>query len=83
MNVDWYAHLLLSVARHTEAMRYMRQAYDLCVKLYGETHEQCVVLLNDLGSISFLKGNLDDAISYLTKAAEIGKKAFIMVILMK
>ncbi|XP_008212523.1 tetratricopeptide repeat protein 19 homolog, mitochondrial [Nasonia vitripennis] len=74
MNLDWYAHLLLNMARYSEAMNFMQKAYDLCVKLNGELHEQCVVLLNDLGSISFMKGNLDEAIEYLNKAAEIGKQ---------
>ncbi|KAL7287847.1 hypothetical protein TKK_0017916 [Trichogramma kaykai] len=74
MNLDFLAHLLLSMSRYTEAMKYMEKAYVQCVKLNGEEHEQSVVLLNDLGSISFLKGNLDDAIDYLNKAIEIGEK---------
>ncbi|XP_058804758.1 tetratricopeptide repeat protein 19 homolog, mitochondrial [Phymastichus coffea] len=72
MNVDWYAHFLMTMSRYTEAMRFMEKAYDLCVKLNGEIHEQSVVLLNDLGSICFIKGNLDEAINFLSKAAEIG-----------
>jgi tetratricopeptide repeat protein 19 len=73
INVDWYAHMLLAVSRYTEAMKYMEKAYVACVKHNGEVHEQTIVLLNDLGSISFMKGNLDDALHYLNKAAEIGK----------
>lgn len=79
MNLDWYAHLLLALSRYTEAMLFMEKAYILCVKLNGEIHEQSVVLLNDLGSISFMKGNFDDAIEYLNKAAEIGEKIVLLV----
>ena len=72
MNLDWLAHLLLSMSRFTEAMKYMEKAYVQFVKLNGEEHEQSVILLNDLGSISFLKENFDDALQYLSKAVEIG-----------
>ncbi|XP_023248347.1 tetratricopeptide repeat protein 19 homolog, mitochondrial-like [Copidosoma floridanum] len=74
MSLDWYAHLLLNMSRYTEAMRHMKSAYELCVRLNGEVHEQSVILLNDLGSISFTKGNLDDAVDYLTKAVVTGEK---------
>ncbi|XP_011506239.1 PREDICTED: tetratricopeptide repeat protein 19 homolog, mitochondrial, partial [Ceratosolen solmsi marchali] len=74
VNVDWYAHMLLAASRYSEAMKYMEKAYVACVKHNGETHEQSVVLLNDLGLISFMKGNLDDALHYLNKAVEIGEK---------
>ena len=36
-------------------------------------HEQTVVLLNDLGTISFLKGDQEEAIKYLNRAIEIGR----------
>lgn len=83
VNLDWYAHLLLNLSRFTEALRYMEKAYEMCVKLNGEEHEQSIVLLNDLGSINFTKGNLDDAIIYLTKAAKIGKKKKKLIFLCK
>lgn len=73
MNLDWYAHLLLTMSKYTEAMKYMEQAYEYCVKLNGELHEQNVVLLNDLGSISFTKENYDEAMAFLIKAADLGK----------
>jgi tetratricopeptide repeat protein 19 len=38
-----------------------------------QIHEQTVVLLNDLGTISFLMGEQDQAIDYLSKAIEIGR----------
>ena len=72
MTLDWYAHMLLDLSRLNEAMKYIKLAYDMCIQLNGEVHEQSVVLLNDLGTIAFLKENFDEAIEYLTKATEIG-----------
>ncbi|KAK9510676.1 hypothetical protein O3M35_005412 [Rhynocoris fuscipes] len=73
MTLDWYARFLLERDRLEEALNYFKKAYDLCISIYGEIHEQTVVLLNDLGTISFLKGNMEDAMDYLNKAVEIGR----------
>lgn len=73
MNLDWYAHLLLTLSRYEEAMKYMEKAYEYCVKINGDNHEQTVVLLNDLGSISFAKKNYEEAAAFLVQAVELGK----------
>lgn len=74
MAMDWYARMLLSQLKHGEAFKYFLKAYQVCVKINGQEHEQTVVLLNDLGSISFLKGDNEGAVDYFTQATEIGKK---------
>ncbi|XP_011882548.1 PREDICTED: tetratricopeptide repeat protein 19 homolog, mitochondrial [Vollenhovia emeryi] len=73
MAFDWYARMLLSQSRHTEAFNYFLQAYDICRKMNGEEHEQTVVLLNDLGTICCIRGEYDEAIKYLSAAARIGE----------
>ncbi|XP_012539948.1 tetratricopeptide repeat protein 19 homolog, mitochondrial [Monomorium pharaonis] len=73
MTFDWYAKMLLSQARYTEAFNYFLQAYDICKKMNGEEHEQTVVLLNDLGTICCIRGEYDEAIKYLSAAAKIGE----------
>jgi len=73
MTFDWYARMLHSQSRHTEAFNYFLQAYEICKKVNGEEHEQTVVLLNDLGTISYIRGEYDEAVKYLSTAAEIGK----------
>ncbi|BES88949.1 Tetratricopeptide repeat protein [Nesidiocoris tenuis] len=73
MALDWYARFLLDKNRLAEAFNYFMKAYKMCLKVNGEIHEQTVVLLNDLGSVSFLKGDHDGAMEFLTKAVEIGK----------
>ncbi|KAF6215392.1 hypothetical protein GE061_010144 [Apolygus lucorum] len=73
MSLDWYARFLLDKNRLSEAFSYFKKAYNMCLKVNGEIHEQTVVLLNDLGSVSFLKGDHGAAMDYLTKAVEIGK----------
>nr|XP_012229829.1 PREDICTED: tetratricopeptide repeat protein 19 homolog, mitochondrial isoform X2 [Linepithema humile] len=72
MTFDWYARMLLSQSRHTEAFNYFLQAYDICKKINGEEHEQTVILLNDLGTVSCMQGEYDEAIKYLSAAARIG-----------
>ncbi|EZA58174.1 hypothetical protein DMN91_011710 [Ooceraea biroi] len=73
MTFDWYARMLLSQSRHTEAFNYFLQAYNICREMNGEEHEQTVVLLNDLGTVCYKQGNYDEAIKYLSAAAKIGK----------
>lgn len=74
LNLEKYASMLFSQYRYTTALAYFTQALDVCVKLNGEEHEQTVVLLNDLGSVSFMLQKHDQAIDFLTKAVELGKK---------
>ncbi|KAL1123721.1 hypothetical protein AAG570_001494 [Ranatra chinensis] len=73
MTLDWYARFLLDRKRMDEALTNFQLAYDTCTRVNGEVHEQTVVLLNDLGTISFLLGDEDAAVTYLTRAIEIGK----------
>uniref|UniRef100_A0A1B6D5M8 MalT-like TPR region domain-containing protein n=2 Tax=Clastoptera arizonana TaxID=38151 RepID=A0A1B6D5M8_9HEMI len=73
MSIDWYARFLQERNRLDEAFNNYKKAYDLCLNVNGEIHEQTVILLNDLGTISFLMGDKENAILYLTKAVEAGK----------
>lgn len=73
MTLDWYARFLHECNRLDEAFNNYKKAYDMCLQLNGEIHEQTVILLNDLGTISFLRGDNDNAIMYMTKAVETGK----------
>lgn len=45
----------------------------MCVKLNGEIYEMNVILLNDLGTLSYVQGYEEDALHYLNKAAKIGQ----------
>lgn len=72
MTYDWYARMLLSQSRYTEASKYFLQAYNISKKMYGEIHEQTVILLNDLGTVSYKQEKYDEAIEYLSAASEIG-----------
>ncbi|XP_043275343.1 tetratricopeptide repeat protein 19 homolog, mitochondrial [Venturia canescens] len=74
MSCDWYAKMLLSQSKFGTALKNIEQAYKVCLKVHGREHEQTVVLLNDLGTISCLAGDDEQAINYLTSAAEIGTK---------
>lgn len=74
MSLDWYARMLFSQSKYAEALQNFSEAYDYCVKVNGEEHEQNVILLNDLGTVSCILGEYDKAISYLSTAMEIGKK---------
>ncbi|XP_012286118.1 tetratricopeptide repeat protein 19 homolog, mitochondrial isoform X2 [Orussus abietinus] len=73
MTMDWYARFLLSQSRLTEAYKNFLQSYELSVQVNGKVHDQTVILLNDLGTVSSMLGNEDQALEYFTEAAEIGK----------
>lgn len=81
MTFDWYARMLFSQSRHTEAFNYFLQAYDICKKVNGEEHEQTVVLLNDLGTISCIRGEYDEAIKYLSAATKIGNNILVTLMM--
>ncbi|XP_044015073.1 tetratricopeptide repeat protein 19 homolog, mitochondrial isoform X2 [Aphidius gifuensis] len=74
MTLDWYAKMLLSQSRLSEALDYYLEAYQLCLKVNGKQHQQTVVLLNDLGTTYCLLGQHDQALDYLFEAIEIGKQ---------
>ncbi|KAL2735098.1 hypothetical protein V1477_013354 [Vespula maculifrons] len=73
MTYDWYAQMLFSQARYTDAFKYFEQSYNICVKVNGREHEQTVNLLNYLGTVSYKMEEYDKAIEYLTTATEIGR----------
>lgn len=79
MTFDWYAQMLLSQSRQTEAFKYFLQAYDISKKMNGEEHEQTVILLNDLGTVSYMRGDYDEAINYFSTAATIGSTSMIII----
>lgn len=74
MALDYYAHFLLEANRLKEAYHCLDKAYKTCIQVNGKDHEQTVVLLNDLGTISNLMGNPDRAVSLIEEAVEIGSQ---------
>ncbi|XP_057325618.1 tetratricopeptide repeat protein 19 homolog, mitochondrial [Microplitis mediator] len=74
MSRDWYANMLLSESRLSEALENYQKSYQLCTEIYGKNHEQTVILLNDLGTVCCLLGQHDRALGYLSDAIETGTK---------
>nr|CAD7438853.1 unnamed protein product [Timema bartmani] len=70
MTLDAHARLLLDMRRLDQAFTCYQRAYFLA----GDTHEQTAVLLNDLGTVSFLRGDHDTALMYLNRAVEVGSQ---------
>nr|CAD7202695.1 unnamed protein product [Timema douglasi] len=66
MTLDAHARLLLDTRRLDQAFTCYQRAYFLA----GDTHEQTAVLLNDLGTVSFLRGDLDTALMYVYDCLE-------------
>lgn len=73
MSRDWYANMLLSESRLSEALENYQKSYQLCTEIYGKNHEQTVILLNDLGTVCCLLGQHDRALGYLNDAIETGR----------
>lgn len=74
MSMDWYARFLLETNRKSEALTCFKKAYEMCVRVNGMEHEQTVILLNDLGTVSTLVGDNESALNYLEQAKKIGEK---------
>lgn len=73
LSLDSYARYLLNKGDTKKAFFNFKKSYEICVKLNGEVFEMNVILLNDLGSLSYVQGNVDEALHYLNKAAKIGQ----------
>lgn len=73
LTLDAYARYLLNQGSTKKAFVNFKKSYDICVKLNGEIFEMNVVLLNDLGTLSYIQGHVDEALKYLNKAAKIGQ----------
>ncbi|CAH0770603.1 unnamed protein product [Bemisia tabaci] len=73
MSLDWFAKFLLQERKYEESVKCYKKAYKLCVEVNGDIHEQNVILLNDIGTVNYLRGNYDKALKYLTRAIEMGK----------
>ncbi|XP_050528453.1 tetratricopeptide repeat protein 19 homolog, mitochondrial [Daktulosphaira vitifoliae] len=70
---DSYARFLLSQGNTKKAYKYFKKSYKTCVKLNGETFEMNVILLNDLGTLSYALGNVKKAFKFFNKAVKIGQ----------
>lgn len=73
LSLDAYARYLLNQGQTKKAFTTFKKSYEMCVKLNGEIFEMNVVLLNDLGTLSFIQGHVDEALYFLNKAAKIGQ----------
>lgn len=67
------AHYYLHRGNYEKSEKYFKQAYDLCVQNEGEISERTVTFLQQLGSVCYEKGDLEEAVNYLKKASELGK----------
>lgn len=84
ITLDTYGRYLLTEGQTEIARICFRKAYKASVKLNGEVFEMNVILLNDLGTIYYGQGKLDQALHCFKKAEQIGQhlpdmKSFSMV----
>lgn len=70
---DSYARFLLKQGNSKKAYKYLKKSFKTCVKLNGEKFDMNVILLNDIGTLSYVLGNVEKAYKYLNKAVEIGQ----------
>lgn len=71
--MDAYARYLLNQGHTKKSFVHFKKAYEICVQLNGEIFEMNVILLNDLGTLSYIQGHVEEALNYLNKAAKIGQ----------
>jgi serine/threonine protein kinase len=64
----------MAQAKYELALRYLRQAYDLNLKLYGSNARQTAAVMLPLGDLSYLKGDYADADSWFQKAMPIYRR---------
>ncbi|XP_037082982.1 tetratricopeptide repeat protein 19 homolog, mitochondrial-like isoform X1 [Pollicipes pollicipes] len=71
MAVDWYARFLTSRGQYSRARELTERALAVCVRLSGESGEQSVVLLNDLGTLDSLCEDYERAAERLSRAVQL------------
>jgi hypothetical protein len=75
MSKDCYAQYLLSRGDFKTAMDEFRGAHETCLKLFGESHPQTIVLLNSLGTVASIMDDDETAVSYFQNAARLARVA--------
>jgi len=73
ITLDAYGRYLMKQGDINTAIICLRKAYNASVKINGEVFEMNVILLNDLGTIHYVQGNLNKALQYYRKAEQIGQ----------
>lgn len=73
MLLNGYAYFLHYVGRPEEAFKYFKKARSVREQIGGEHDEQQVLLLNNLGTVSKLRGDTDAALRYFHEAEKLGK----------
>ncbi|NWV23850.1 TTC19 protein, partial [Origma solitaria] len=73
MSLDSYARYLLSVNDLPVAQKMYEKALQISNDVQGETHPQSVVLMNDLATVLDAQGHLEEAHTYVRRAAELAR----------
>lgn len=73
MLLNGYAYFLYYVGRPEEAFKYFKEARVVRDQIGGEEDEQLVLLLNNLGTVSKLRGDTEAALGYFQEAEKLGK----------
>jgi len=73
LTLDAYARYLMNQGYTKHACFHFKKAYDISVKLNGEVCEMNVILLNDIGTLCYVRGMLEEALEFFGKAEKIGK----------
>ncbi|XP_028140074.2 tetratricopeptide repeat protein 19 homolog, mitochondrial isoform X1 [Diabrotica virgifera virgifera] len=71
---DWYAQFLLDKGEVNKALVHLKEAHKICSEMVGNSSDEAVLLLNDLGTTSFRAEDMVNAEKYLTEAVSIGKQ---------
>ncbi|XP_065218089.1 tetratricopeptide repeat protein 19 homolog, mitochondrial-like [Planococcus citri] len=71
--LNGYAYFNYNVGQLNKALELFKKAYDVNRQIYGEKHEDNVLMLNNLGTIYKHKGDMNTAISYFHEAEKLGK----------
>ncbi|CAH1786900.1 unnamed protein product [Owenia fusiformis] len=73
MCLDAFSKYFLTRNNYRDAYGYTERALTVAFQVFGENHPQTATLWNDLANISYLMGNIDNAISQCEKAIELGE----------
>ena len=74
LSIDSYARFLLLRHNYIESLKQMERSLELAIKVFGESHTQPLVIMNDIATVCMMTKDYDLGMKYMKRAIKTGEK---------